>query len=61
MKHMINSLTTLIGLVWGFTIAICVLAFTGKFGACTLAARIAGFKWREASTVGSLMSCKGFV
>ncbi|KAF7985947.1 hypothetical protein HWV62_43888 [Athelia sp. TMB] len=32
-----------------------------KFGGCTLAARFAGFSWREASTIGSLMSCKGLV
>jgi Kef-type K+ transport system membrane component KefB len=47
------------GVVWGFTIAIMVLAYTGKMGGCTLAARAAGFSWREASTIGSLMSCKG--
>jgi len=49
------------GITWGFTIAICVLAYSGKFGGCTLAARFAGFSWREASTIGSLMSCKGLV
>ncbi|KAI0252193.1 Sodium/hydrogen exchanger family-domain-containing protein [Lactifluus subvellereus] len=47
--------------IWGFTIAICVLAFAGKFGGCTMAARYAGFNWREASTIGSLMSCKGLI
>ncbi|KAF9445370.1 hypothetical protein P691DRAFT_675742 [Macrolepiota fuliginosa MF-IS2] len=50
------------GITWGFTIAIMTLAFTGKFGGCTLAARyVAGFTWREAGTIGSLMSCKGLV
>ncbi|KAI0040269.1 hypothetical protein FA95DRAFT_1527812 [Auriscalpium vulgare] len=49
------------GLIWGYTVAICTLAFTGKFGGCTLAARFAGFSWREASTIGSLMSCKGLI
>ncbi|TFK52391.1 hypothetical protein OE88DRAFT_1628146 [Heliocybe sulcata] len=49
------------GITWGFTIAICALAYTGKFGGCTIAARFAGFSWREASTIGSLMSCKGLV
>ena len=47
------------GVIWGFTVAICTLAYIGKFGGCTLAARFAGFKWREASTIGALMSCKG--
>ncbi|KAH7914100.1 Sodium/hydrogen exchanger family-domain-containing protein [Hygrophoropsis aurantiaca] len=49
------------GVTWGFTIAIIALSFSGKFGGCTLAARYSGFGWREASTVGSLMSCKGLV
>ncbi|KAF8626886.1 hypothetical protein AX15_004646 [Amanita polypyramis BW_CC] len=50
------------GITWGFTIAIMVLAFAGKFGGCFLAARfLAGFSWREAGAVGALMSCKGLV
>ncbi|KAJ7696562.1 Sodium/hydrogen exchanger family-domain-containing protein [Mycena rosella] len=50
------------GITWAYTAAICSLAFTGKFGGCTLAARyLAGFSWRESSTIGSLMSCKGLV
>ncbi|KAI6006441.1 Sodium/hydrogen exchanger family-domain-containing protein [Pisolithus marmoratus] len=49
------------GITWAFTIAIASLSFTGKFGGCTLAAKLSGFGWREASTVGSLMSCKGLV
>lgn len=48
------------GVTWGFTIAIIVTAFVGKFCGCTVAARyFAGFNWRESSTIGSLMSCKG--
>jgi len=46
----------LLGTIWGYTVAICVLAFTGKFGGCSLAARYTGFTWREAGTIGSLMS-----
>ncbi|KAI0772201.1 Sodium/hydrogen exchanger family-domain-containing protein [Irpex lacteus] len=49
------------GITWGYTVAICALAYSGKFGGCTLAARASGFSWREASTIGSLMSCKGLV
>jgi Kef-type K+ transport system membrane component KefB len=49
-----------IGITWGYTIAILVAAFIGKFGGCTLAARYAAhFNWRESATIGSLMSCKG--
>ncbi|KAG1901080.1 Sodium/hydrogen exchanger family-domain-containing protein [Suillus fuscotomentosus] len=49
------------GITWAFTIAIACLAFLGKFGGCTIASRLSGFSWREASTIGSLMSCKGLV
>ncbi|KAF9525870.1 Sodium/hydrogen exchanger family-domain-containing protein [Crepidotus variabilis] len=50
------------GVTWGYTIAIIVTAFVGKFGGCMIAARyVAGFNWRESSTIGSLMSCKGLV
>ncbi|KAG1814783.1 Sodium/hydrogen exchanger family-domain-containing protein [Suillus subaureus] len=49
------------GITWAFTIAIICLAFLGKFGGCTIASRLSGFSWREASTIGALMSCKGLV
>ncbi|EJD50751.1 hypothetical protein AURDEDRAFT_99595 [Auricularia subglabra TFB-10046 SS5] len=49
------------GTTWGFIIAICVCDFTGKFTGCSTAARLAGFKKREAFAVGTLMSCKGLV
>ncbi|KAH9886448.1 Sodium/hydrogen exchanger family-domain-containing protein [Cubamyces lactineus] len=49
------------GVTWGFTILICTLDYTGKFSACTTAARISGFSWRESCTIGSFMSCKGLV
>ncbi|VDB87370.1 unnamed protein product [Peniophora sp. CBMAI 1063] len=49
------------GLIWGYIVAICSLAFVGKFGGCTIAARCVGFGWRESSTIGALMSCKGLI
>ncbi|TFK68027.1 hypothetical protein BDN72DRAFT_898463 [Pluteus cervinus] len=50
------------GITWAYTIGIIFLAFTGKFGGCTIAARyFAHFNLREASAIGSLMSCKGLV
>jgi Kef-type K+ transport system membrane component KefB len=49
------------GITWAFTFAIMSLAFVGKFVGCTTAARFSGFSWREASAIGSLMSCKGYV
>ncbi len=49
------------GITWGYTFAIMITAFVGKFGGCLLAARfLAGFNWRESSVIGSLMSCKGY-
>lgn len=47
------------GITWGFTIAIISLDFAGKIGVCTIATRISGMSWRQSSTVGLLMSCKG--
>jgi Kef-type K+ transport system membrane component KefB len=62
MDTVIITLTQLLqGITWAFTIAIISLAFFGKFTGCTIAARISGFPWREASTIGALMSCKGYV
>lgn len=49
------------GLIWGYTIAICATSYFGKFGGCSIAAWFAGFTWRESTTIGSLMSCKGLV
>lgn len=50
------------GITWAYTIAIIFSAFIGKFAGCCIAARyFAGFNWRESSTIGSLMSCKGLV
>ncbi|KAJ8086252.1 K(+)/H(+) antiporter [Marasmius tenuissimus] len=66
----LSGLSTDLGLLndgkaWGYTIAICSLAFSGKFGGCTLAARYltrpSNFSWRESAAIGSLMSCKGLV
>ncbi|KAG8833001.1 K(+)/H(+) antiporter [Serendipita sp. 399] len=49
------------GKVWGYTILLCVVAFIGKFCGCVAAARGSKFNWRESSTIGVLMSCKGLV
>ncbi|KAG9315988.1 Sodium/hydrogen exchanger family-domain-containing protein [Chiua virens] len=62
----ISGLNTNLGLLntgtaWGFVFAIAALDFTGKFTGCTLSSRALGFSWREATAVGSLMSCKGLV
>ncbi|KAF2402883.1 hypothetical protein EJ06DRAFT_536405 [Trichodelitschia bisporula] len=49
------------GLVWGYVIGIIAVAFFAKFIGAALAARANGLLWREAFTIGSLMSCKGLV
>ncbi|KDQ15147.1 hypothetical protein BOTBODRAFT_65764 [Botryobasidium botryosum FD-172 SS1] len=49
------------GIIWGHVIMILVLAYFGKFVGGSLAARATGFRWREAGTIGALMSCKGLV
>jgi Kef-type K+ transport system membrane component KefB len=55
------SLYSITGITWAYTVAICAVAFIGKFGGCAVAARLTGFSWREAGAIGSLMSCKGSV
>ncbi|KAJ3556665.1 hypothetical protein NM688_g1898 [Phlebia brevispora] len=62
----LSGLSTNLGLLndritWTYVAAICTLSYSGKFGSCTVAARFVGFSWREASMIGSLMSCKGLV
>ncbi|KIO20684.1 hypothetical protein M407DRAFT_81305 [Tulasnella calospora MUT 4182] len=49
------------GLIWGYTIMILVVAYIGKFFGGSVAARFAGFGWRESFTIGTLMSCKGLI
>ncbi|TFL05809.1 potassium:hydrogen antiporter [Pterulicium gracile] len=49
------------GVAWGYTVLICLVAFTSKFVACGAAAYLTGFKWRAAGAIGALMSCKGLV
>ncbi|KIW01528.1 uncharacterized protein PV09_07006 [Verruconis gallopava] len=49
------------GTVWGYVIAIVVVAFSTKFLGAAIAARLNGLVWRESFTIGALMSCKGLV
>lgn len=43
------------GVIWGWTICIMVVAFSGKFFGCAIAAKSCGFTLRESGAVGSLM------
>ena len=49
------------GIVWGYVIGVCSVAFFAKLIGATLAARLNGLVWRESFAIGSLMSCKGLV
>jgi Kef-type K+ transport system membrane component KefB len=60
------GLRTSIGLVsgaemWMFFGLIMLVAVAGKFGGSTLAARITGLSWREASALGILMNTRGLM
>lgn len=56
-----NLATLNSGIVWGYIVAICAIAFFSKFVSCAAAARLTGFSNRESAAVGTLMSCKGLV
>ncbi len=61
-----SGLRTRIGLVsgaeqWLVVVVIIALATLGKFGGSTLAARVTGMRWREASAIGVLMNTRGLM
>jgi Kef-type K+ transport system membrane component KefB len=61
-----NGLRTSIGLVngaqmWFFLVLIILVAILGKFGGSTVAARLTGVSWREASALGVLMNTRGLM
>lgn len=61
-----SGLRTQIGLVsslhdWLLTLTFIGLASIGKFGGSTIAARLTGMSWREASTIGVLMNTRGLM
>jgi Kef-type K+ transport system membrane component KefB len=64
-----SGLRTQIGLLnahsgpslWAVALGVIALAIAGKFGGCTLAARLTGLSWREASTLGILMNTRGLM
>jgi hypothetical protein len=49
------------GITWAYVIAVIAVAFVAKVTGGTVAARLNGMVWREAFTIGALMSCKGLV
>jgi Kef-type K+ transport system membrane component KefB len=49
------------GLVWGVCGLVLLVAVLGKFGGCTVAARLQGLGWREASMIGVMMNTRGLM
>jgi len=61
-----TGMRTEIGLVsgaaqWLWVLAIIGVATLGKFGGSTLAARVTGIGWRDASALGILMNTRGLM
>lgn len=61
-----SGLNTRIGLLtsghdWAVCGLIVVVACAGKLGGCAIAARVTGFAWREAGTLGVLMNTRGLM
>lgn len=49
------------GTAWAYVFGVTAIAFAGKIIGGTLAARACGLLWRESTSIGVLMSCKGLV
>ena len=61
-----TGLRTSMGLVsgsemWFYCVLIISVAVVGKFGGASIAARVSGMKWSEASALGVLMNTRGLV
>jgi Kef-type K+ transport system membrane component KefB len=61
-----SGIRTQIGLVsgaheWAITLGFILVATLGKFGGSTIAARVTGLRWREASAIGVLMNTRGLM
>ena len=61
-----SGLRTQIGLLdsptdWLVAAALILIATVGKFGGSAVAARLTGFRWREASAIGILMNTRGLM
>lgn len=54
-----SCLILCIGKTWAYTIGIIATAYIGKMAGGVAGAKAAGYTWREAATVGTLLSCKG--
>ncbi|MEU6862136.1 cation:proton antiporter [Streptomyces sp. NPDC046876] len=46
-------------MLWLWALAVMAVAFLGKWGGSTTAARASGQSWRDAMSIGALMNCRG--
>ena len=61
-----SGLHTEIGLIntpelWGVCLLFILVAIAGKFGGCTLAAKVVGENWKDSLIVGTLMNTRGLM
>jgi Kef-type K+ transport system membrane component KefB len=49
------------GPMWLYALVIILVAIAGKLGGCTIAARLSGMPWREATALGVLMNTRGLM
>jgi Kef-type K+ transport system membrane component KefB len=47
--------------LWLMCGLVLLVAFVGKFGGCSLAARVNGLPWREASIIGVMMNTRALM
>jgi Kef-type K+ transport system membrane component KefB len=47
--------------MWLFAAAVSVAAIAGKFGGCTIAAKLSGFSNRESSCIGVMMNTRALM
>jgi Kef-type K+ transport system membrane component KefB len=52
---------TALGGLWWVAAAVLAVGVAGKFGGCAVAARWAGYGWREAGVLGALMNTRGLM
>ncbi len=46
---------------WFFAGLVILVAIAGKFGGCTVAAKLGGFPWRESACIGVMMNTRGLM
>lgn len=56
-----TSVRSVQGELWLYTLLVIATAIAGKWGGSTLAARMAGVPWREATSLGILMNTRGLM